>query len=319
MQRTLIKLADTAKAAMQRTATHELKKDNSYILMSHVNPRFLQKMTEVMTHFEKKFDWFSPTSLTPHVTIGYSNPTTDKTDSASDPELLQATLVKETDKLLNSNIKKSIFLLPAEIHIAPTGWIILALQQIKVDEDMPDLQKFHEQYVDMIEHNEFNQSFKNPHFIRKGYKAHISIGLIKSNTPEEMPAAVKTVNDLLSKDNGATRNAMLQLCLSTLPVVNLFKFDLMNNLKKESLLPRPFEAKRRDFGITAVEQASDKIYLQFSEEKPAQKCADFLQALGIYAKGKPLAKQTFKDKVALELSQDEYAAISGIIDKCKPI
>lgn len=286
--------------------------ENSFIMLSHVNPSFWKKMKEILDEFQKEADWFQATTLAPHLTIAFSDQIKEQNLTKEEIEKIKQESSQKISALLDANVKKPIFLLPTEISVAANGWILLDFAEFSLQEkDGLLLKKLHHLTVDLLETKEFKQRFKHPQFIRDGFKAHVSLGKI---IKDKFDLGLVTKE---FKDSGK-KAALLQKISKTVPPLNLSEFDFINNLSPKTPLVHKKVPKQNFNVISAIRENKDNITIEFKDAESASSCAKFLYTFGIYSSGEnPIAPECKNSIFGITLTHDDYNILPELIDNCK--
>lgn len=306
---------------------------NSYIFKSDLGPKFKNQLEAVVDQFmyQGRLAWWDRNPHPLHMTIASGDGKKLKSKTVETQQIIEKRnerLIKGIRELF-ATCNQSLFMLPSNIRISDTGFILLEFVPAPLEgEDTKKLQEIHERFVMMGLTEELSI---NLDFCFQKFQPHVSIGKVKTNSGLKYPTAqeVKAARENLALHKNAILKELLDP--NKVRILNLFNFSVVYSLPiddsfhafrkakgKEWLLGK-HEIPPRNFGVSKVTATDNNYTLHFKKIEDAKRCSHFMFQMGIFSNEKnTISPKTIGSENTLLLSLVEYSKIAGVIDKCYP-
>lgn len=310
---------------------------NSYIFKSNLGPRFKEELLLAVNNVvqTRGFDaWWGPNPHQLHLTIASGDGIKERKktlESWADIEKRNKAVEDGMAKVLAA-VSKSIFMIPHNIRVSKTGFIILEFTPAPMNsEELKTLQELHNRFVTL---GQQHKMVFNLDFCFNNFRPHVSIGKVKTNVAGRRDPTAEEVKAACEKIEGNKNKILASLDIDKVRMLNIYDFEVSYSLplddkfadyKRSALGDCRVLAKKtlppRDFDIVAVaaSKGRDEFVLQFGDAGKAKQCAEFLFQLGIAGKkGTIVTPKEIQANNSLILNRQEYLKIAGMIKKCLP-
>jgi hypothetical protein len=288
---------------------------NSYILYSHVSGHFQAQMETAIDNLH--IAWWQPTHLPVHLTLGQCMGAFKDTHTLITRR--NAEFKTKIKDVISANEKNSAFLLPVDIEITKTGWIIFKYETVNFESqettgtEPTNIKKIHTGFEATVTNLQNTYPLK-PDPWGKNFMPHISMGKIKTQNANGTPSPA----EIEQAQRDLLKNKTVILAeLNKLRTLNLYDLELVYNDTQgnaDKLYQKTLQ--RRDFNIVTVSNRHDYIEINFNHKNDANRFISFL----IIVSGEAHATHSAdKKSFTVHIRPKNYEYLVGIVAGCHKI
>lgn len=277
---------------------------NSYILLSHVSAGFRTQMETAINNLIGKLHltWWQTTQLPTHLSLGQCMGTMKDSQNLIDRR--NAEFAAKIKNLIETTKQSSAFLLPADIEITETGWIILKYQTLDFEThngtgtQPTNIVQMHASFEKIVSYMQRKYPLI-PDPWGNNFLPHISMGKVYG-------ADILQAQQFLARNKDKIMDELIKL-----RPLNLYDLEFVyNSTPVDTVRLYQTTLARRNFNIDSVVNQTNYIDINFKNKDGMNRFINFIISIS----GEIHQQSANKNSYTVAVSLQNYNYLVGLID-----